>query len=222
MKRPNASGRRPGFTLTEMSIGLAMLVVLTNAAFVVGDSVTKTIRMEMTTGLLDAASNRAMTRIVERLRQTSMGTVAPLLATAPFSTPVISIERVTGYANQAPLLANREVIRFVYTAQDPDDGIDNDGDGVIDEGRVILIQDAGLATQKIIVLAENVREALAGEILGNGVDDNGNGLIDERGFCINHGDGQITVRLSLEGVTHDGVVITRTLERSIRVVNDDT
>jgi hypothetical protein len=84
---------------------------------------------------------------------------------------------------------------------------------------VVWVRDAGLPSQRTTVVASSVAETLEGEVPGNGVDDNGNGLIDETGFCIDFDENVINVRLTIERMTPDGVLLARTTERAIRLRN---
>ena len=107
---------------------------------------------------------------------------------------------------------------FQYDAGEVDDGIDNDGDGLIDEGVFFLERDSGGANQRRIVLAKNVRELLQGEA-PNAVDDNGNGLVDEPGFVASIVGDVVTLRLTIEETTPEGGLVTRTADSSVRLRN---
>ena len=105
-----------------------------------------------------------------------------------------------------------------YEDDEVDDGIDNDGDGVVDEGVLVLIQDWMGPTEQEVVLCHGVREFLEGET-PNMLDDNGNGLIDERGFSVDLDGENLTFRLSLERVDASGNTVIRTLESSVWLRN---
>jgi hypothetical protein len=77
------------------------------------------------------------------------------------------------------------------------DGVDQDGDGLIDEGQLTWTRDVGGPAQRSVVLASNVPELAEGETF-DGTDENGNGLVDEGGFSLSY-DGQLLrVSLTLE------------------------
>ena len=70
---------------------------------------------------------------------------------------------------------------------DPDDGLDTAGDGLLDEGPLVWIDDYGQPDQLRRILCHDVAEFLEGEAPGNLADDNGYGLQNERGFCVDCG-----------------------------------
>jgi hypothetical protein len=109
-------------------------------------------------------------------------------------------------------------IGFEYEPGEVDDGVDNDGDGLVDEGQVVLTRNAGSANATRAVLVKNVAELLQGEDL-NGADDNGNGMEDEAGFCLQRDGEVVHIRLTLESVDDTGNVLRRTTETSIRMRN---
>jgi len=92
--------------------------------------------------------------------------------------------------------------------------LDNNGNGLVDEGRLVLRRNPGAASEQVTVLLTGVAEFLEGEIGGNLIDDNGNGLVDEPGFCLVVG-GQITAHLTLLRPGPDGRVLARTMETSV-------
>ena len=59
---------------------------------------------------------------------------------------------------------------------------------------------------------------LAGE-LPNGMDDNGNGLIDEKGLSFVVDRDSVTIRLTLERVSNDGSVISKTVQSTVTCRN---
>jgi hypothetical protein len=109
-------------------------------------------------------------------------------------------------------------LQHQYDPDDANDGLDNDGDGLIDEGRVVLIRDSGGADEQTVVLCSDVREYLEGES-ADGTDQNGNGLIDERGLCFELAAGRLTIRLTLEVLDAEGRHATRTVETTVHLRN---
>ena len=125
---------------------------------------------------------------------------------------------VTGYTGTTPDLSSTRQIVAEAEAGDAPDGIDNDGDGLIDERALVFIRDVGLATQRRIVLCKGVLEYLEGETF-NGADDNLNGLEDEPGFHLERNGDVITIRLSVGKQGPGGVTLVRTAELDVRLRN---
>jgi hypothetical protein len=99
---------------------------------------------------------------------------------------------------------------------DPENGADDDRDGLVDEGQVVW--QSGTAPDVMrTVLVQDVAGRLEGETGGNGLDDNGNGLVDERGFSLDLDGGRLTVRLTISAVGPDGNRTTQTARSVLRI-----
>ena len=112
-----------------------------------------------------------------------------------------------------------ERLTFEYEPGELDDGLDNDGDGLVDEGRLIRYVDYLLPTERRIVLCSGVAEFLEGEEGGNLADDNGNGLVDEPGLGFDIDGGTLNVRMSVAGTGPTGTEIVRTRVASVFLRN---
>ena len=109
-------------------------------------------------------------------------------------------------------------IEFQYDPAEIDDGIDNDGDGLVDEGRAVLLRNWNTAAEKRTVLCNDVREYLEGET-PDGNEENGNDLTDERGLCFELDGDRLTIRLTLEKTDHEGRLATVTVETTVHFRN---
>jgi hypothetical protein len=107
-----------------------------------------------------------------------------------------------------------ERIGFQLRPGEIDNGVDDDGDGIVDDGRVVWTQDVGLASQTSTSWAEGVTEYFAGEIQNN-LDDNGNGLIDERGLCFTVDASSVVVRLTLQARSVNGILVTKSVQKRV-------
>lgn len=215
-------GRRAGLSLVEMMIGLAIFAVLGGAAIMVGSTTESTSRAGMIAVNVDMGAGRGLQRISEILRNVRLTSLAPANVNAPFSASTLNMQRVIGYdpATGDPDMSDPDRLFLEPATGEVDDGIDNDGDGLVDEKRVVFVERIGTPNQRRVVVATHVRDSLEGETPGNGVDDNGNGLIDEPGFCVTYEGSVIVVRLTIERLATDGRFVTRTVERRIRLRND--
>ena len=101
---------------------------------------------------------------------------------------------------------------------DPEDGTDNDGDGIVDEGIVVLRLSAGEPNEYRVVLARGVARYLEGET-PNGVDDNGNGQVDEKGLFMQVRNGAIYVNLTVQRMGRDRQPIFRTVRTAVAMRN---
>lgn len=158
----------------------------------------------------------AADEVVERLRPADLAGVVPIVGNLTFAES-ISFQRLSLPGTAPPLPTESLVLES--DPADPDDGIDNDGDGLIDELRLVWYSNRGVAGERMRVLANGVTESLEGELPGNLIDDNGNGLVDERGVAFAFRDGRIHFWMTLRRVAKNGVAATRTVERTIALRN---
>jgi len=214
-----ARSSRAGMTLIEVCISSVLIAAFSAAAVMVQQSVASATEMGQVVSALDSAAWRGLGRVSEHLRLARQGTLDPVNIAAPFSTSRVDYQRVTGFQAGAPVLTNLESIRFEYSPDDPNDGIDNNGNGLIDEGRVVWVEDLGLPSEHTVTICKWVREFSEREVPGNGLDDNGNGLRDEAGFSIDYDGSRLNIRLSLERPVSAGLSVTRTVERTVRLRN---
>jgi len=230
--------RQSGFTLSEMVISATIFSVVIGAPAALFMNVNKAYRNETFNSELDRQARRALDEISERLRLSALSTFSspvapppplpppppPALPTTPPSYPNVAPNSVSGFVfaeviGYPPLPPIPESFQLQYTAADPNDGLDNDSDGLIDEQRIVWIENVGLANQRTRVITEWVRENLEGEIGNNFIDDNGNGLVDEAGLCFDLDGERLNIRLTLERRMGDGTLITHTAQRTIALRN---
>jgi hypothetical protein len=99
-----------------------------------------------------------------------------------------------------------------------DDGQDNNGNGLVDEGQLVWIENEGLADEQRVVWGHGLCEYLPGESF-DGADEDGDGLIDEAGLSFVIQGDVLTIQLGLQGSGPDGNVMTRVVETSVLVRN---
>jgi prepilin-type N-terminal cleavage/methylation domain-containing protein len=211
------SSPRTGMTMMELIIVMTISgLVAWAGTHMVGSSM-RVYRTGTVAADLDTRLSRAMNRIAWELKGCSLGTIDPL-ATAPASTASITYQVATGFAGDVIVWGAPARLEFQLEVGELEDGLDNDGDELVDEGNLVLVQDSGLPGEHTTVLCSFVRRYLDGETL-NGLDDNGNGLVDEPGLAFDAGAGTLTVRLSLERRTPEGTLLTRTSQTTLRPRN---
>jgi prepilin-type N-terminal cleavage/methylation domain-containing protein len=169
---------RGGFTLIEMAVSLVLLSVIGGMFFLTTDSASNATRTGVAVAELDATALRALDRVCDSLKSSSADLVTPK-SVAPFSGTQIDFKRGLG-ADASGKVVWGPLERFSLVYDEANNGVDDDGDGLVDEGRLVWTENPGLAGERSTVLCEGVREYLAGETF-DGTDENKNGLIDERG-----------------------------------------
>ncbi len=212
---------RTGFTLIELLIALTLAVgAVGTSVLIITITLSRAFQSESSIAALDVRAWRALETIADRLESADVGSLVPATLNPPAFGPEIQFRRVEGFVGEVPVLSEAELITFRYSPADPPDGVDNDGNGLVDEGRVVWVQNYNLANERTSILTNWVSEALEGEILGNAVDENGNGLTNEGGLCFTSEGDSVTVRLTLERMVADGTRITRTVQRTISLRNN--
>jgi prepilin-type N-terminal cleavage/methylation domain-containing protein len=207
-----------GFTLIEVMITSSLVGLVVSAILGLGMSGTSVFRSGSSRANLDAASQRAMERIVAELTTAGKGKLAPLATGANGETSMLfqqAIGVTAGKTDWTPLPLSLD---WELETGELDNGIDDNGNGLVDEGLVVLTRDAGGPNPDRVILCRWVRSYLEGEV-PNGGDDNGNGLFDERGFCFERVGDSLVIRLTLERLDSDGIPVVRSLETTVRLRN---
>ncbi len=211
-----------GFTVFETLLSLILLVgVLAGTAMIVrrGFALFHT---SSASGDINARGTRALDRVARELRGAGIGTIQQDLVTPAgmdkFWSPQLDYRLALDWAAGAVVWSpDKRLVLELETGEVAND-IDDNGNGLVDEGKLVLLENPGLATERRVVLANGVSELLEGE-LPNGVDDNGNEIVDEAGLCFDREGNVLTVRLSLERVGPNGDVLVRTQRDSIIIRN---
>jgi type II secretory pathway pseudopilin PulG len=205
--------RSRGLTLVELVLALALLAGMVVVAGSVTDRASGAFRVNSANEVLTVRAHAALEGVLEPLAEAEAGNLPPLVLGASS----VSYHRAIGFAGGTVWGPNSQIV-LQYDTGELNDGNDNDGDGLVDEGELLWLENPGQPGERRIVLARGVREYLEGETL-NGLDDNGNGFADERGFWIDGAAGVLTARLSLERLDPQGRLLLCTVESSTRVRN---
>jgi hypothetical protein len=220
MKTPThmpAPSHRAGFTLVELAIAGALFAVILGSVALVAGSSERTYRTESVHSQLEAQAGRTMQQVCEELRMAGIDTLSPAPAAGVAASSVQYVQAI-GIENGVVQWTPLRRLELEYELGELDDGLDNNGNGLVDEGRLVLVEDPGSPNERRRVLTRWVAELLEGE-LANGLDDNGNGLVDERGFSLEGNGRAVTVRFTLERRTNEGALLRRTANSSVRPRN---
>ncbi len=213
--------RTAGFSLVEMVVVAAILGVALGGPLMFFRSAERMRSTVTTRTELQAMVRQTMDRIAGRLEGSSIG-VIPQSALGPgLWSQVIDFQVASGWNAAASTVTWQapERMALLPSPEDPNDGIDNDTDGLIDEHVVTWITDVGSANERTLVIRRDVPERLAGEIAGNAVDENGNGLVNEAGLCFEFDVDHVVIRLSLQGRDNSNATIEHSEERRIAFRN---
>jgi type II secretory pathway pseudopilin PulG len=213
-----ATRRQSGLTLLEVTISAVVVLIVVTGAYAVLFTGVDAYATGTSIAEVEKHAVRALDEIAKDVATAGGGNLFPV-ASAPASSDTIYLQRNCGYTAGAVVWGPTVCIRLQEDPEDPDDGVDNNGNGVIDERRVVRIENVGEANERTVVVTRWVREYLEGEV-PNGVDDNGNGLVDERGLAIECSGSSWTLRLTIERPDTNGNLRTRTVETTVTPRND--
>ena len=208
---------RSGVTLLELILVLAAMTVVLAAAVLAVRKGQEQFERTVSNTVLDTQANRAINRIARHLSGAGLTTLLPT-PDRPFGSSSLRFQRVVGWGASAPLWSTEAELLLRYEPGELDNGLDDDGDGAIDEGEVVWTRNRGEPDEESVVVVRSVREFLEGEE-PDGNDTNGNGLEDERGFCFELLGGELIVRLSVVRRDPTGALNLRTLETSVALRN---
>lgn len=209
--------QRAGFTLIEMSIALSCLGVALASAAMVSNTGSSAHRATASIQRLEQNLHRALERAAWELAATGGDHLEPNPVDG-LAYDDLEFQAVIGFTGTNPDLGPTSQLVAELEAGEVQDGIDNDGDGLVDERNLVLVRDVDGPNEQRVVICHGVLEFLEGETF-DGTDENGNGLEDEPGFHLERNGNVITIRLSLGSQDPDGRVFVRTAELDTRMRN---
>lgn len=216
--RAAPDGRRAAFSLVETLIALTLLALLLSSIGLLSSASKSAFSRGTTVSAMELRTGLASGGIRKELSLAMASSLDPEIQPGERVTE-LTYSRAIGWEGETTLTTPPRTLRFEFDPAEANNGADDDGDGLVDEGVLVLIEDQGLATENRRVLVRGLAEYAEGE-LRNGIDDNGDGLIDEPGFAIERmGDAlQVTVTLEQRPPGREET-IQRTLRSSILLRN---
>lgn len=215
--KPSRRARRAGYSLIELVISVGLLALVFAAAGLVSRTSQGVYRQSSQASALEARARQTLDRVVDLLA-TMVRTLSFPDPLAPGWTETLDFQQATGVVGG--VLVPGPLLRLQLEMDDGEvrDGADNDGDGLADEGRLVLLRDPDTTIERRTVLCRGIRD-LAEREVANGADDNGNGMSDERGFCLQRQGDVLRVMLTLEELGQGGVPVVRSVTTSLRIRN---
>lgn len=201
-----------GMALIEIVLALAVLSVLAVSVGSVLDTGLGAYETSSPSSVRQM-SHRALDRITEQLEFAGHGTLSRNVVGSS-----IRFRPCLGSTGATKDFGNLRLLRWRPEPEDPVDGKDNDGDGLIDEGMVFFRTDVGDPSERRVILIRGVARLLEGEV-ENGLDDNGNGEVDERGLLFQIEPNAVRVHLTLLRPGPDGKIVARTARTVVALRN---
>ena len=205
-------------SIVETVIGVTLLIIMSGSAIIAASRGVGAYEAATLSMSVEGKLQRAMQRAAGELLASSRNMMTPLVLDDEFGSSDLTFQCAADYQNGAIVWGPVNRLVLEYDIGEIDDGIDNDGDGVIDECALVLIRDDGGPNEIRVILCHSVREFLEGEV-DNDDDDNGNQIEDEAGFNVHEEGGLLVLRLTIEERSDDVGTIVKTLQTAIRVRN---
>jgi prepilin-type N-terminal cleavage/methylation domain-containing protein len=205
-----------GFTLIESLIAVTLLAVLFLAVAQTSSRASDAFDEGSAEHALSTSTHRCLEHITQVIEFADGGILAGL--SANLSKDTVSFQTPIGWAGTEPEWSETMFIRTESETGELNDGLDNDGDELVDELQIVQVENEGQPDERRIVLARGVAKLFEGEI-ANTLDDNGNGLIDERGLSFSATESVVTVRLTCQRRDEAGRLLTKTAETAVRLRN---
>ena len=211
-------GSSDGMTLLDTIVAMAIFSIVIAGLYVWLISTTKAAGTISQRSNLAISSARALERISGRLIGAGVNTLSPANPSAPLGTSSLAFRRGAGFADGQSIWELPMRIQLCMDEGEIENGKDDDGDGLIDEGQIRFIIDEGSPTERCTTIVHGVARYWGNEI-ANGIDDNGNGLIDESGLSFELAGDSIRVRLSLEVALPQGGTARTDVETTVQLRN---
>ena len=205
-----------GFTLVESLIAVTLLAVLFLAVAQTSSRASDAFEEGSTENTLSRTLHRSLDRIASAI-EFSDATILDVALASPLGADQVAFRTPRAFVGTEVEWENIQILLELEPGE-LDDGVDNDGDGLIDEQRIVRVDYPGTPDERRVVLASGVAELLEGE-LPNGLDDNGNGLTDETGLSFSSNGSVVTIRLTCLRRDDGGRLLTRTSETAVRLLN---
>ena len=217
-RQPSPNAHSAGLTIVELALAALVFALLMGSVGIVSFTSFNAIRSTTLRTDVETKVQRAVERVAKEV--ITLGSIDVATdPTAAGGTARLDFIPITGVAGNAVVWGTTTRLDLQYAPGELNDGLDNNGDGLIDEGVLVLVRDQGGPAQLQVILCRNVSEFLEGEI-PNGIDDNGNGVVDERGFSLHRVGQELRVRLTvLQPMGANGQVLSRTTETTVKLRN---
>lgn len=218
MRRTNTICRgRRGFTSVEVLISTAILGMLMGGVSLIMQRSLGAYREAQVSAELEGRLRRALDRVATELVSTGEDVIAPD-PSGDYGASSLEFRRAIGLTGDVVDWGSKTSVGFQYEAGEIDDGVDNNGNGLVDEGVLVLTLNVDAANEKDVIICHGVSELGEGETL-NLADDNGNGVKDEQGFNVHLVGDVLVLHLTLEAIDQNGVLFQRTVETGVRFRN---
>jgi len=183
--------RMAGLTLLEVMIASALLTIIVLVLFSILSSSASTYAWGTVHADLNGQARDLLDRLTRELADSSVSTFAPSF---PKDSSTLTFRRTTGYSAGKLTYGPPITYSFVFDPGEADNGIDDNRDGRVDEGRIVRAEGG-----QSVVLTRNAREG---------------GLSFTQAFG-----NTVTIRVTLERLDENRKLMTHDRQTTVQVRN---
>lgn len=218
MKYGTTRSARAGFTLLETVIVTTILGMILAAVGLFQGISQRSSKSMIAHSDVERRGDRALCEIMDALRGAGVHTLTPD-PTSAFGTNTITFQVPTGVSADGDVTLGAPArVDLRLDDGELDNGIDDNGDGVIDERALVITRGIGTLNQRSVTVCHGIAELSEGET-SNAADDNGNGIVDESGFCVRRIGDLFYLYLTLDSRTREGERIQYTTTTALALHN---
>jgi len=214
---PKNPERRAGFTLVEVALATTILVVALGSLVLFSRNSATALNSGASQAELEAELRRTLRRMSEELISSGVGEITPQPFPPEGATQLV-YRRSEGQVNGRIRWSAPRRLALAPESGEVDDGLDNNGNGLVDEGRIEWTIDLGMPEERTVTLCHGVRE-LGRREEDNAQDDDQDGLVDEPGLAFRLEGGRLRLSLTLERMGPQRQPVAQTLETVVRPRN---
>ena len=161
LPKTSFSGVRGGFTLLEVLIALTVLALLLSSVGLLASGSKNAFSRGTTVSAMELRTGLTSSVIRSELSLALAGSLMPEIQSGQRVTELTYV-RALGWEGETTITTAPRTLRFEIDPTEANNGADDDGDGLIDEGILVLIEDVGLPTEHRRVLARGPRGVRGG------------------------------------------------------------
>jgi len=210
--------RRGGFSLLELVVATAILSLVLGAMGIVQMRTRDASRIGAAREQLESLCRRTLDRVAEELQGVGHSLLFPDPSTNLGTGSIMYQHPTSVSATGVVTWDTPSRLALELDADELDNGVDDDGDGLIDERRLVLTRNVGGPNTVSTTICNGIPELGEGES-ANGLDDNGNGIVDEAGFNVRKVGDLLTIRLTVQAPSGTGQVSSCSLQTSVVLHN---
>lgn len=206
-----------GFTAVEVLLGACLLASMLLVAGLATQRCMDMFRQHRASEAVSSSASRLLQRVASELTFARRSSLQPVTLETQGASTVL-FQRSLGVVGGEVQWSAPFTLRWEREPGEIDNGQDDDGNGLVDDGQLVWIENEGLPGERRVVFGHGLCEFLPGETF-NGADDDGDGLIDERGLCFSLDGNVLTIHLGLQGRSPTGITLTKVVETSVFLRN---